>query len=210
MSCASSRRHPSCGVRMLELPNKAQNQPHAPCWLLPASPQELGKPLAPLELRCEDLSDADLSFATHVYFCSTAYSAGLCRSIAKRLARSPNFNVLVTSRALPVQPYLTRVGELPLPYSFTLAGLGYVYVKAAAFVGAATEPAGQPPVDVLARFWSEGGVFYFPGAGVPRLAVAVEDPLQVPGRGASGIRVQTGGGVLWGQEDAGQAAGQGQ
>jgi hypothetical protein len=102
-----------------------------------------------------------------VYFCSTAYGAALCRSIALRLSDSPNLKVLVTSRALPVQPYLRRIGEVPLQYSFTLRGLGYVYVKAHQHV----------PLDLAARFQCGGGACWEPGLGVPRLACAVDDPL---------------------------------
>lgn len=43
---------------------------------------------------------------THFFLCSTAFSGSACRRIAERLAALPTFEVLVTSRQLPFQPYL--------------------------------------------------------------------------------------------------------
>lgn len=55
--------------------------------------------------------------------------------------------VLVTSRALPYQPFLQCLGTFPCEYTWTLRGGAFVYVK----------DARQAPAGVLAHFCKDAG-----------------------------------------------------
>ncbi|KAI8474657.1 MAG: hypothetical protein J3K34DRAFT_491686 [Monoraphidium minutum] len=119
----------------------------------------LGVPLRPARFVRADLATCDLDAvagATHYFMCSTAFGAALCRSLAARLACSPRFRVLVTSRPLPPQPYLMKVGQVEgIGYSWIADGAAHVYVK---------DWPSAPPA-VLTRFLCRGGVCWAPPAG---------------------------------------------
>jgi hypothetical protein len=83
-----------------------------------------------VELHCDDLMMADhIERATHVFLCNTCYTEALCSRIAERCLRSPRFKVLLTTRELPFQPWLRKVGEYVQEYSWTGAGRMYVYAR---------------------------------------------------------------------------------
>jgi hypothetical protein len=126
-----------------------------------------GQTLRPVEFQHADLSTCDLTEATHFYLCSTAFGAGICRSIAERLAASPNFQVLVTSRALPTQPFLYKLGEVPCSYTFTGNGRCFVYVKSLM----------EAPVDVLRQFLCKGGVCGLPSMQPLQLGISLDEPV---------------------------------
>jgi hypothetical protein len=133
----------------------------------------LGVPLRPTRFVRADLAAVELEAAsagaTHFFACSTAFGAALCRSLAARLSRCPSFRVLVTSRPLPPQPYLLRVGQVDgVDYSWMAGGTAHVYARSWA----------SAPPEVLARFLCRGGVCWAPPR--PRGALAgmvVEDEL---------------------------------
>ena len=78
-------------------------------------------------------TSAQLSEVTHAYTCSVCFDDFLLRGIARSLANRtafPRFQSLVSLRALPSQPYLTRIGELSLECSWNAAVRGHVYVPA--------------------------------------------------------------------------------
>lgn len=89
------------------------------------------------------------------------------RSIAQRLAASPNFQVLVTSRMLPIQPYLYKLGEVPCAYSHTGDGRAHIYVKSLA----------HAPPAVLARLWCKDGMCWLPGTSQMQLSIAEDVPI---------------------------------
>jgi hypothetical protein len=119
----------------------------------------LGVPLRPTRFVSANLATCDLEAvagATHYFMCSTAFGAALCRSLAERLSRCPSLQVLVTSRPLPPQPYLLKVGQIDgVEYSWIANGLAHVYVKSWA----------SAPPAVLARFLCRDGVCWAPPAG---------------------------------------------
>lgn len=128
--------------------------------------------LAPVDMQRANLASCSLEQGTHFYLCSTAFSSGLCRSIAQRLAASPNFQVLVTSRQLPTQPYLYLLGDAPCQYTFTASGKCYVYVKSLL----------EAPLPVLAKFLCKDGVCWLPSeASHPYLAAAIEEEMVAAG-----------------------------
>jgi hypothetical protein len=107
------------------------------------------------------------------------HSRGTCtaarRSIAQRLAASPNFRVLLTSRQLPTQPFLYKLGEVPCAYTFNPHGRAYVYVKSLQ----------QAPPQLLARLWCAEGVCWLPSMRGLQLGIAADQPLAAPGGDAS-------------------------
>ncbi|WIA31873.1 hypothetical protein OEZ86_002738 [Tetradesmus obliquus] len=130
--------------------------------------QQQGVPLQPVELRHADLSSCSLQEGSHFYLCSTAFGAGICRSLAERLAASPNFQVLVTSRQLPTQPYLYNVSQVPCSFTYGQNGRAYIYVKSLA----------AAPVATLARVWCRDGVCWLPGSSSQlQLGLSVDEPL---------------------------------
>ncbi|KAF6265815.1 S-adenosyl-L-methionine-dependent methyltransferase [Scenedesmus sp. NREL 46B-D3] len=131
--------------------------------------QQQGVALQPIELRHADLSSCSLQEGTHFYVCSTAFGAGICRSIAERLAASPNFQVLITSRQLPTQPYLYRVSEVPCSYTYGQNGRAFIYVKSLA----------AAPVATLSRVWCRGGVCWLPSSSQLQLGLSVDEPMHV-------------------------------
>jgi hypothetical protein len=130
--------------------------PHGTCpWLL-----------SPVEFRTEDITACDLSDGTVFFLCSTAFSASGCRAVVESLVwGAPRFRVLVTSRALPFQTHLQKVGEFPCAYTWNAGGHAHVYVRPLA--SGASEPA------VLAAFWAnaEAGLAWLPSVAVLPLAV---------------------------------------
>lgn len=117
-----------------------------------------GVPLAaPVEFHHADLAAADLSGGTHFLLCSTAFGAGICRRVAERLAALPSFRVLVTSRELPPQASLVKLGEFDCEYSWNAAGIGFVYVRSLA----------EAPTALLARFNCGDGVAWLPSEHAP-------------------------------------------
>lgn len=91
----------------------------------------------------------------------------VCRSIAERLKASPNFQVLVTSRQLPTQPYLYKLAEVPCEFSYSKNGRAYIYVKSLQ----------QAPAAVLARVWCKDGICCLPGISQQQLGIAVDELL---------------------------------
>ena len=80
-----------------------------------------------------DDDETRLEELTHAYTCSVCFDDLLLRSLARSLGNRtlfPRFQALVSLRALPSQPYLTRVGELSLECSWNGAVTGHVYVPA--------------------------------------------------------------------------------
>jgi riboflavin synthase len=149
---------------------------------------------APMDFLCEDISSVDVSDGTYFYMCSTAYSASICRRVAERLSRAPRFRALVTSRALPAQPHLLKLGELPSAYSWNLAGKAFVYVKS-------LEAA---PPRLLSKFWCWDGLAALPaqpragerlwgsgGEGASLLRLPVDEAAEAswPGERAPALRV---------------------
>mgnify|MGYP001811025651 CR=1 FL=1 len=143
----------------------------------------LGVPLRPTRFVRADLGSCDLEAAagaTHYFMCSTAFGAALCRSLAERLSRCPSLQVLVTSRALPPQPYLLKAGVVEgVEYSWIANGAAHVYVRSWE----------EAPPAVLARFLCRDGVCWAPPSpGAWLRGVVVEDELVVvaPSREGSG------------------------
>lgn len=122
----------------------------------------------PVQFIEADLSTCNLDQATHFYLCSTAFGAALCRSIAERLSASPNFQALVTSRQLPTQPYLLKIGEFNCQYSWTATGTGYVYAKSWH----------EAPTQLLSNFCSQDGMAWLPSSTRPLIqGISVEQPV---------------------------------
>ena len=126
-----------------------------------------GYALRPVEFQHADLSTCDLTTGTHFYLCSTAFQAGICRSIAERLAASPNFQVLLTSRVLPTQPYLYKLGEVPCSYTYTGNGQCFVYVKNLM----------EAPVEILRKFLCKDGVCALPSMQPFQLGISLDEPV---------------------------------
>jgi SAM-dependent methyltransferase len=127
---------------------------------------------APMDFRCEDIAAADISDGTYFYMCSTAFSAAICRRVAERVAAAPRFRALVTSRALPAQPHLQKLGELRSAYSWNLQGRAFVYVKSLE----------EAPPRLLSKFCSGDGLAWLPAQ--PSVAAARRQ--QQPGGGGGG------------------------
>lgn len=125
---------------------------------------------APMEFLCDDISTCDISDGTHFYMCSTAYSASICRRMAERLSQSPSFQVLVTSRALPVQPFLQKLGELPSAYSWNVNGKAFVYVKSLE----------QAPAKLLSKFCCWDGIAWLPRQTILQQQVQQQLSVQLP------------------------------
>lgn len=135
--------------------------------------REQGADLAPVRLVRADLAQADLDVGSHFYLCSTAFGAGLCRSIAQRLAAAPRFRVLATSRPLPRQPHLTLLGVVSCGYSYSAHGSAYIYARSRA---------AAPPA-VLARLWCADGACWLPSMNeAPLLGLCADAPLDAPPR----------------------------
>lgn len=149
----------------------------------------LGTRLRPTRFVRADLGGCDLEAASggasHYFMCSTAFGAALCRSLAERLAAAPSFRLLVTSRPLPPQQSLVKLGEVSgVEFSWIARGSLHVYVRD--FAGA--------PRPALARFWCRDGVCAGPARVAPwRLGLVVEDePLVAPAGGSGGLQLQLG------------------
>lgn len=133
----------------------------------------LGIRTRPLRFTRADLASCDLesvtSGATHYFMCCTAFGAALCRSLAERLSACPSFRILVTSRPLPPQPFLVKIGELGgVNFSWISNGKLHVYVR----------DWQSAPAGVLARFWCREGVCWAPAEGSHwGLGLVVEDEL---------------------------------
>lgn len=120
-----------------------------------------------------------------VHACLSSFSAVLpcpalrCRSIAERLKASANFQVLITSRQLPTQPYLYKVAEVPCAFSYSLDGRAYIYVKSLQ----------EAPAAVLARIWCRKGVCWLPSMSQMQLGVSVDELLSAedPSRFVQGV-----------------------
>jgi hypothetical protein len=112
----------------------------------------LGLPHSPVELRNEDIATADVSDGSHFFLCSTAFGASLCRKVAERLSQSSNFQVLVTTRELPFQPYLQQIGDFPCNYSWMANSSAFVYVKSLQ----------AAPASLLAKLYCVDGICYPP------------------------------------------------
>lgn len=97
--------------------------------------------------------------------CSLVHCVG-CKIIAQRLAETPSFQVLVTSRQLPPVPLLRKVGEFPCAYSWNLGGTAHVYVR--------QDPL-QAPAACLAEFLSVPGVAWLPHAHAVHVPIAAEE-----------------------------------
>lgn len=136
----------------------------------------------PVELVLSDMSrdggiPADL---THAYCCTTAFSASLCRDLAQRLARHPTFQLLVTSRQLPLQHHLVKLGEFGCHFSYSASGTAHVYAKS---------PQAAPDA-ALAQLWCAAGgdggdacsgLAWLPPGPLKLLGpLAVEEPLLGP------------------------------
>jgi len=161
----------------LELSNSRLEQAEAAAAVLTG----LGARLRPVRFVRADLGSCDLGAvaagASHFFMCSTAFGAALCRSLAERLARAPGFRVLVTSRPLPPQRHLVKVGELGgVEYSWIARGGLHVYAR----------DWGSAPAGVLARFWCRDGVCWAPVARPGRLGLVVEDDVLLPSGSGGG------------------------
>lgn len=99
--------------------------------------------------------------------CKGCTAGCCCRSIAERLKASPNFQVLVTSRQLPSQPFLYKLAEVPCAFSYSMNGRAYIYVKSLQ----------EAPAAVLARIWCRDGMCWLPGMGQRQLGTAVDELL---------------------------------
>jgi hypothetical protein len=83
------------------------------------------------------------------------------------LKASPNFQVLITSRQLPSQPYLYKLAEVPCEYSYNANGRGYIYVNSVQ----------EAPAAVLARVWCNDGMCWLPAMHPTQLGLAVDELL---------------------------------
>lgn len=99
--------------------------------------------------------------------CACSPASACHRSIAERLKASPNFQVLITSRQLPTQPYLYKLAEVPCQFSYSLNGRAYLYVKSLQ----------EAPAAVLARVWCRDGVCWLPSMSQMQLGIAVDELL---------------------------------
>lgn len=135
----------SCGV---ELSATRVEQAEEALNLLKAA----GLPLRPVEFIHGDIATTQYNDGTHFYLCSTGFKSMLCRKIAERVSKLPNFKVLVTSRQLPNQPYLRRLGQVPCHYSWQYAAHCHVYVKSVT----------SAPINVLSSLCVQDGVAWLP------------------------------------------------
>ncbi|KAL6761321.1 hypothetical protein V8C86DRAFT_2535640 [Haematococcus lacustris] len=125
--------------------------------------------LARVDFYQEDVtSSAVLAEATHVFMCSTAFGAGACRQVVEQLAASPNFQVLVTSRELPLQHHLLRLGEFGCEMSWNAAGTAHVYVR---------RDLQRAPEGLLAHYCCREGICWLPNTG-SHPTFAVQEPLE--------------------------------
>jgi hypothetical protein len=83
------------------------------------------------------------------------------------LKASPYFQVLVTSRQLPSQPFLYKLAAVPCAFSYSMNGRAYIYVKSLQ----------EAPAAVLARIWCWDGMCWLPGMGHRQLGIAVDELL---------------------------------
>jgi hypothetical protein len=83
--------------------------------------------------------------------------------------------VLVTSRQLPTQPFLHKLGEVPCAFSYSAAGAAHIYVKSLRHA----RPA------LLARLWCRDGVCALPGMSELQLGVAEDRMVAAEGEAAS-------------------------
>mmetsp|Transcript_1534 Transcript_1534/g.2821 ORF Transcript_1534/g.2821 Transcript_1534/m.2821 type:complete len:380 (+) Transcript_1534:318-1457(+) len=105
-------------------------------------------------LLCEDFMQTDfLDEASHVFMCNTCYTEGLSVEVARRCMNNPNFRVMVTTRELPYQPYLRKIGEYEQEYSWITSGRSYVYAR----------HLNEVPASMLAKLFCDDGVAYLPG-----------------------------------------------
>lgn len=106
----------------------------------------------PVEFHNADVASFPFHDGTHFFLCSTAFGAALCRRIAAKIAKLRDFRVLVTTRALPPQEHLLKLGEFECDYSWKKASTAHVYVKSLV----------DAPAAILARFNCDGGVCWLP------------------------------------------------
>mmetsp|Transcript_20009 Transcript_20009/g.55703 ORF Transcript_20009/g.55703 Transcript_20009/m.55703 type:complete len:363 (-) Transcript_20009:778-1866(-) len=132
---------------------------------------EAASSLAKVDLLNEDITTSpEVDKATHIFLCSSAFSAAGCRKVVQRILASPNFQMLVTSRELPMQlpSHLTRIASIPLQTSWNPRGEGCVYVK---------NDLNQVPPALLRQFLCSSGVCVLPSLH-PHLSFAIQEPLQ--------------------------------
>ena len=85
------------------------------------------------EEACSWAEEARLRDVTHAFSCSTCFDDFLLRRMAATLgdrAACPNFEALVSIRALPSQPHLAQIGEIELACSWNQGCKARVYVPA--------------------------------------------------------------------------------
>ncbi|KAF5838139.1 hypothetical protein DUNSADRAFT_3334 [Dunaliella salina] len=132
---------------------------------------EAASALARVDLLNEDITTSpEIDKATHVFLCSSAFSAPGCRKVVQRILESPNFQMLVTSRELPMQlpSHLTRIGSIPLQTSWSPRGEGFIYVK---------NDLNQVPPALLRQFLCTNGVCVLPSLH-PHVSFAIQEPLK--------------------------------
>lgn len=151
-------------------------------WVLQALTTSLARRVEFVQADVTTGARGVLQAATHVFMCSTAFGASACRAVVDHLAASPNFRVLVTSRELPFQSHLIKLGEAgPCPMSWNDSGTLHVYVPRWVLEGGGgTEKLLLP--HLAARFCSDGGMVWLPwGSGGrvmhPHLPIAAQEPL---------------------------------
>ncbi|GAX82063.1 hypothetical protein CEUSTIGMA_g9491.t1 [Chlamydomonas eustigma] len=122
-------------------------------WALDTVQSCHGLPVTNISLTLGDITTCSLEGGTHFMLCSTAFSASGCRMIAERLAATSTFKLLVTSRQLPPNPYLRKVGDFPCAYSWNLGGQAHVY---------AHHDLTKAPASCLSQFLSRDGLYWLP------------------------------------------------
>lgn len=119
-----------------------------------------------IHFREENIAEANLQDATHVFTSSVCFDDALLRRIAASLAKAPSFQVLVSLRSLPLQPYLQSLGRCTLPCTFNGAQKAYVY---------GPHQIHKAPAATLAYFFAHDGVAFIP----PHLEDGLET-IQIP------------------------------
>ena len=98
---------------------------------------------------------------THAFTCSVCFDDLILRNLAKTLGSRelcPRFQVLISTRELPSQPYLQKIGQRPFYCSWNTAAAARVYVP--------TDLLGREEEDwcvpVLSHFLCADGVCLLP------------------------------------------------
>ena len=123
--------------------------------------QRLHASLAGWEAGASDEVYGGVDGVTHALTCSVCFDDLILRNLAKTLGSRelcPRFQVLASTRELPSQPYLQKIGQLPLYCSWNTAAAAHVYVPTDLFSRAEQNWC----VPVLARFLCADGVCSLP------------------------------------------------